>query len=118
MTYPSGATVVRQRAVEKRDPYSEENTFLDWATPIEATFEGCAVWQESAEEPAPQGTELRSQTIVVTKVTVPFDADIKPKDRLVIFGEKYEVRGPIDRVEHPMTGWRPGAVATGVWISG
>lgn len=113
-----GLTVTRQRAGRKADPYSGDDTLLDWDNTTDVAFENCAVWQESSVEPAPAGAELRAQVVTVTKVTLPYDADVEPGDRFLVLGKTYEVQGELERYHHPWTGWEPGSVMTGRRIDG
>jgi hypothetical protein len=117
MEFPFGTTVTRQRAGRTLDVYSQEATDLDWSAPEEVQFEGCAVWQESSLEPDPID-QRRMQVVTMTKVTLPYDADVEPLDRFIVLGHTYEVQGELERYKHPITGWAPGSIATGKRIDG
>lgn len=119
MTFLYGVTVTRQRAGAKPDPYSGLDTQDDWDNPLSEDFEGCAVWSESSVETQGQGSEIRNQVVTVISVTLPYGADVKPKDRLLLPGGiKIEVQGEVEQWKHPMTGWEAGAVAKGLRIDG
>lgn len=115
MSYPfrHGETVTRIRGTNSGPPYNE----IDWGKPDTEDYERCAVWQESSKEPIPDA-DGRASIVTVTKCVVPVDADILPTDRFRVRGQTYEVVGEIQRWHNPFTGWEPGAVVTGRWISG
>lgn len=117
MTFAFGIPVIRQRATRVTDPYSGEDSVLDWSNPDELLFPSCAVWQESSLEPDPID-QRRMQVVTVTKVVFPYDADVLPADRFVVHGVAYEVQGELERYHHPMTGWEPGSVANGRRVDG
>lgn len=115
MDFPHGEPVTRQRGTAVLDPYSAENTSVDWTTPDELIYDRCAVWQETSTEPTQTG---RAAVVTVTKAALPAGADVAPGDRFVTRGDTYEVQGEPEVVHSPFTGWEPGVVVTGRLVAG
>lgn len=107
MTYPFGETVTRQRAAAASDPYSDESTDLDWSAPDELEFDGVAVAPGPSAESAEVG---RTRLDVDFTLYLPYGADIKPLDRVVVRGVTFDVEGVRDDWLNPFTGLRAGSV--------
>lgn len=115
MDFLHGETVVRQRGVPFLDPYSNEQTGIDWSDPATATFEHCAVWQDSSVEPT---QDARTAVITITSVAFTAGADVLAGDRLLIRGGTYEVQGDPFDWRSPFSGWEPGLVARAQRVEG
>lgn len=114
MTYPYGETVTRLRGTPVPDPYSEDNTTLDWTNPAAVSYPGCAVWETGSEEPV-EASRVRSSADrdpVRSDFTasLPPDADITSQDRVLIRGLVCEVSGRPFVWTNPFTGWTPGMI--------
>lgn len=83
-------TVTRLRGVPVVDPYSQEETNIDWDDPDETPFPGCAVWDSGTDEPTDAG---RQSVVSDFTASMPYDADVTPQDRLIIRGLTCEVVG-------------------------
>ena len=74
-----------------------------------AELQGCAFDPGSSSEPRLQGHD---RVIVEPTLYIPFEADVKPRDRVRVEGVTYEVEGQPRRWRSPFTGRTPGAVVT------
>lgn len=105
--HPFGETVTRLRATATLDPFSGENTDLDWDDPNELEIPGVAI--------AP-GAFVESETPDRTRVDVNFTLycafgdDIEPLDRVVVRGLTCEVIGQRQDWRSPFTGLLAGSV--------
>jgi hypothetical protein len=108
VTLPHGETVTRLRATAAADPYSGENTDLDWTDPDELTITGVAVEPARTSEPFEDDGRIRVD--IDFRLYVPYQADIQPLDRLVVRGETYEPEGMRLDWRNPYTGDTPGSV--------
>lgn len=102
-----GETVTRQRANVAIDPYSNEPSAANWATPDEVLIPGVAFDPGSSVE---QLDTARNPIDSSPKVYDPSYADVVAGDRLVCRGKTYDVDGDPLVYRHPMTGWSPGQV--------
>lgn len=107
MLFPHGETVTRLRAAIVTDPYSDEESAEDWASPTSLDIEGCAFNPGQSSEPLQQA---RNAVITRPEVYAPPGADILSGDRLVVRGDTYEVQGRPQDWRSPFTGWEPGLV--------
>lgn len=106
--HPFGETVTRQRATATTDPYSAAATELSWATPDELTIDYVAVAPgASAEIPVDPG---RDRLDIEYTLYLPYGADVKPLDRVVVRGRTLEVDGIPQVWQNPFTGDQPGTV--------
>lgn len=108
MKLPHGESVVRLRAAASPDPYSGENTDLDWSDPDMLLINGVAVEPVNSSEPIDEPGLNRLE--VDLRLYVPYQADIWPLDRLVIRDETYTVEGARLDWRNPYTGDTPGSV--------
>lgn len=102
-----GETVTRLRGVATEDPYSGEDSALDWSDPAELDIPGCAVASGPTSDP-----NLDARDMVVSDFTVyaPAGTEVFPSDRVIVRGFVCEVVGrPFDWVS-PFTGRTPGVV--------
>jgi hypothetical protein len=102
-----GETVTRLRGVATDDPYSSEDTVLDWTTPAELDIPGCAVASGPTADP-----NIDARDMVVSDFTVyaPAGTEVWPVDRVVIRGFVCEVVGRPFDWRSPFTGREPGVV--------
>lgn len=102
-----GETVTRLRATGTTDPYSAESTDLSWASPDSLTIAGVAVAPGPSLESAEAG---RSRLDVDFTLYLPYGADVKPLDRVVVRGGTYQVEGARSDWRNPYTGMEAGSV--------
>lgn len=107
MTFFHGETVTRQRAAAATDPYSDDDTDLDWSDPDELPIDGVAVAPGPSLESAEAG---RTRLDVDLTLYLPFGADVLPLDRVVVRGDTYSVEGSRDDWHNPFTGLDAGSV--------
>lgn len=106
--HPHGETVTRLRATAQTDAYSGESTQLDWDNPDELDINLVAVAPgASSEVPAEPG---RERLDIEFTLYMPFAADVKPLDRIVVRGRTLEVEGSPQDWANPFTGAQPGTV--------
>jgi head-tail adaptor len=113
MRHPFGETVTRLRGVPVTDPYSGEETTLDWTTPTVLDIPRCAVDDSKTRE-----TNDTNRNAVVTDFVIWPDAqyDITATDRLVIRGLACEIVGRPSTPRNPFTGAEPGMeIFANVW---
>ena len=110
-----GETVTRLRGVLVVDPYSGEDSVLDWETPGELDVPGCGVAAGSTDDP-----NLDARDAVVSDFTVyaPAGSDVEPADRVIIRGFICEVVGRPFEWRSPFTGWAPGLVVKANVVEG
>lgn len=113
MRHPHGETVVRQRAAVTIDPYSNEQTALDWADVSELDVPRCAIDDSKTRE---VNTPDRG-AVVTDFVIYPDDQyDVEARDRLVIRGLVCEIVGRPSTPRNPFTGDMPGMeIFANVW---
>ena len=104
---PHGETVTRLRATASADPYSGENTDLDWTDPDELAITGVAVEPVSVSEQVEDGSE---RLLVDARLYVPYQADVLPLDRLVVGTQTFTVEGARLDWKNPYSGDTPGSV--------
>lgn len=102
-----GETVTRQRATATTDPYSGEATDLSWDDPDELAIEGVAVAPGATAETAEAD---RERLDIEFTLYLPYGADVKPLDRVVVRGTAYDVEGKPADWRNPFTGSEPGTV--------
>lgn len=107
MTYPFGETVTRHRPTAEADPYSGENTDLDWDAAVDTDFTGIAVEPGPSAEAAEAG---RSRLDVDFTLYGPFEWDIRPLDQVTVRGQRCTVEGARADWRNPYTGNEPGSV--------
>lgn len=105
--HPYGETVIRLRGVPVTDPYSNEETTLDWSTPSELPIDFVAVAPGTPVEPI-----LNARDSVISDFDLYFDpgADITAADRVTVRGLEYLVIGNLADWRNPFTGENPGLV--------
>lgn len=105
MDFPHGQAVVRLRAGEKVDPYSQKVTRTDWGDPVELPLPGAFV--ASASSSSSLGS-LR-QTVTTTKSLYLSDAaaDVLVGDRIRWGATTYVVDAKPEADVNPFTGWSP-----------
>lgn len=106
MKFLYGETVTRLRATAGTDPYSGEDTVLDWSDPDELVITGVAVAPGAFIENA-----IPDRTRVDIEFTLygEYGADITPLDRVVVRGLTCEVVGQPQDWPLPFSGGRAGA---------
>jgi hypothetical protein len=102
-----GETITRQRATGRADRYSGEDTDLDWSTPDEVDIAGVAVEPVSTFETV---TTAGDRVDFDLRLYLPYGADVKPLDRVVVRGGTYDVKGERSDWHNPYTGAEPGSV--------
>jgi hypothetical protein len=115
MDFPYGETVTRLRATTVTDPYSGEETSIDWGDPDGLAIDGCAVADGGSLEPL---QDARNAVESDFDVLAPFGSDVLATDRLVVRGLTCEVQGRPFDWHHPMTGWEPGMVVKAKIVEG
>lgn len=69
------------------------NTIADWSAATEHTINGCSVQPAGGvEDPI-----NRDSVTTLWHVYAPAGADVQDTDRIVVYGELYEVDGPVRR---------------------
>jgi hypothetical protein len=112
---PFGEQIIRLRATPAADPYSGVIDQLDWSTPSRLVIDGCGVAPTSSTEPL---RDNRSEVISRIDIYVPYGADIRALDRLVVAGVTWHVDGDPAAWRSPLTGWAPGAVVSCTRVEG
>ncbi len=102
-----GETVTRLRATPIEDPYSDDETELDWEFPSELDIDHCAVAAGGSTEPVVTAREAVDSDF---DVYMPAGVDVTAQDRLRIRGLVCEVAGRPFTWSSPFTGWTPGLV--------
>ncbi len=102
-----GETVTRLRATPILDPYSNEVTGTDWATPDELDIAHVAVEPRPSSEPV---QDARNAVVSGYTLYPPYACDISPADRVRVRGEVFQVEGDRADWRSPYTGWTPGSV--------
>lgn len=102
-----GETVTRIRPAAASDPYSGEDTELDWASATSTDLPGFAVAPGGfVENEDPD----RSSVDIAFTLYGPYAADIEPLDRIVVRGLTCEVSGKRQDWRNPFTGNEAGCV--------
>ncbi len=115
MTFANGETVTRQRATTTTDPYSGEETALDWSAPDEVELDGWGVDDSKSAEPLADARQAVVTDFVLFRQE---PADILPSDRLVIRGFTCEVVGRPASWRNPFSGWEAGFVVQANIVEG
>ena len=106
-SYRYAETVVRIRPAKVADRYSGETTRLDYANATRADIANVVVAPRSSAEPSGSG-----RVITTLGLAFPAGTDIAATDRVEVRGTEYAIDGDVVDFVHPITGSRPGAVAT------
>lgn len=115
MRHPHGEIITRLRADATTEPYSDEASDLSWASPSSLYISGVAI----APGPSAESVEVdRSRLDVDYTLYLPYGADVKPLDRVVVRGETYEVEGIRADWRNPFTGAEAGSVVEVKRVSG
>lgn len=105
--FQHGETITRLRPGATEDVYSDENTELSWATPSSLDIANVAV----APGPSAESVEAdRSRLDIDFTLYLPYGADVKPLDRVVVRGNTYEVEGNRSDWRSPYTSSSVGSV--------
>lgn len=107
MRYAFGETVTRLRATAATDPFSGEDTALDWDDPGTLDIPGIAVAPGAFVE---NNTPDRTRVDVSFTLYGDFGDDIEPLDRVVVRGLTCEVIGQRQDWRSPFTGLQAGSV--------
>lgn len=107
--HPFGETITRLRARATEDRYSDEDTDLSWTSPDELDVADVAVEPLSTFETQTDG---RQRVEFDLRLYLPYGADVKPLDRVVVRQVTYEVQGERSDWRNPFTGSTPGSVVT------
>lgn len=120
MSLPYGEQVIRLRATRVSDPYSGAVDQLDWSTPSRLPIDGCGVAPGSGA--AGNSTEPlrdnRTEVISRIDVYVPYGADVRALDRLIVAGVTWHVEGDPADWRSPLTGWDAGTVVSCTRVEG
>lgn len=103
---PDGETVVRERGAPVLDPYSQEQTGVDWSAPASLDIVGAAIAPSSSSEAA---TVDRRTLISSMSLYCGTGEDILPADRIRARSGLWEVEGEVAAWHNPLTGWDPGS---------
>lgn len=98
---PFAPGVVRLRATEKIDPYSQEVVGEDWKKPDRKAIPGASVLTVNSTDPA---DPLRKRVITTKTLSMPPKADVVETDRIEFDGQVYVIDGEIQRDRSPFTG--------------
>jgi hypothetical protein len=107
MDFPHGETVTRLRGAPVLDPYSGEQTDVDWDDLDELEISGCGFNPGQSSEPV---QDARTAVIARPEVYAPAGSDVHAGDRLTVRGVTFEVDGNPADWRSPFTGWSPGLV--------
>lgn len=107
MTLPNGETVTRLRANAGTNVYSAQADDLDWTSPEELALTGVAVEPVTSIESI-DGEQIESDF----NIYLPYQADVRPLDRMVVRGLTCDVRGARLDWRNPYTGDTPGSVVS------
>ena len=111
--FPFGETVTVIRAARVTDPYSGEETDLDWDAAEEWSYDHCAVEPASGRSAgqASEPTDDPTRTPVIDGHIIhgPPDMDVHADDRVRVRGVVWRVDGHPDKPVNPWTGWAPAA---------
>lgn len=113
MRHPYGETISRLRGTPKLDPYSEEQTGIDWANPDTLEVPRCAIDDSKTRE-----TNATDRNAIVTDFVIYPDGqyDIKAGDRLVIRDLTCEIVGRPSTPRNPFNGEQPGMeIFANIW---
>lgn len=113
MRHPFGEIVTRLRGTAIPDPYSGEETGINWDDPDELEVPRCAVDDSKTRE-----TNDANRNAVVTDFVVYPDTqhDIESGDRLVVRGLVCEIVGRPSTPVNPFNGDAPGMqIFANVW---
>lgn len=102
--FPHGVTAYVQKPQVVTDPYSGEETRLDWTNMTETAYEGCAIvprTPDAGREPLISG---RFPVYIGVYVLGPIDMNVGPRDRIRVNGEVFEVEGDPVKWISPLTG--------------
>lgn len=107
MRHPYGETIQRIRAIPVVDPYSGEESALDWSSVTELNIDGVAVDDSKTTALIEVGREP-----VVTDFVLypPAHSDITHADRVRVRGLVCRVEGRPSQPRNPFTGDEPGMV--------
>lgn len=89
------------RATKVTDPFSGEETHESWATPVTTEVDGCIVEPLQSTEPVEAG---RAAVNIGYKVHMPYGTDVTERDRVVLYGDTYNVDGRPFAWKNPFTG--------------
>lgn len=111
--HPFGETVTRLRGTPVLDPYSQEETGVDWDSPDSLPIPRCAVDDSKTREIL----DASRNPVVTDFVVYPDNQyDVRSGDRLVVRGLTCEVVGRPSSPRNPFTGDTPGMeIAANVW---
>lgn len=101
LPFPQGETVTILRPGETvRDSAGNYVPGPDQEIPVA----GCPVWPTSTDE----RLDGQDQTVEALTVLVPYDVEVRPTDRMRIYGRVFTVRGEAQSWKSPLTGTRAG----------
>lgn len=102
--FPYGVTVTVIQAKVITDPYSGEETRLDWRDTTEADYENCAMVPRTPDEGREPLISGRSPVYIGVYIVGPYDMQVGPRDRVRVNGELFEVEGDPVKWQSPLTG--------------
>lgn len=113
--FAHGETITRLRAFVAEDPYSGEETELDWTNAYQLEIGGWAIAQDATSEPVEVArSSVRSDFTLYRDEP----ADVLAADRLIIGGLTCQVDGHPFAWRHPITGWEAGFVVRANVVEG
>lgn len=101
-----GETITRLRGTLVGDNYSDEDTDLSWANPTELVISNVAVEPLATFETQ---TADRTRVDLDLRLYLPYGADVRPLDRVIVRSATYEVQGERSDWHNPFTGSEPGS---------
>lgn len=102
-----GESIVRQRATATANVYSGVSDSLNWTSPAAITITGVAVAPAGSNEPLEVGAATVDSDLTLY---LPYGADVRPLDRVVVRGLTYEVQGERADWSSPYTGVNRGSI--------
>ena len=98
-------TVTVLKATKVTDPFSGEETQESWVNPIATEVPGCIVEPLQSTEPVEAG---RAAVHIGYKVHMPYGTDVTERDRVVLYGQTWNVDGRPFAWKNPFTGREAG----------
>lgn len=113
--FAHGETVTRIRAALVEDPYSTEDTLLDWTDAPEVDIPNVAVEPRPSSEPV---QDARNSVVSGFTLYMKTGGDLTPLDRVRVRGVVYDIDGEIADWRSPYSGSRPGLVVQTKRVAG
>ena len=101
-------TVSVLRATTVVDPFSGEETAESWDDPITTVVPNCIIEPLQSTEPVEAG---RAAVHIGYKVHMPYGTDVTERDRILLYGQVWNVNGRPFAWKNPFTGREAGVEA-------